>query len=122
MQECVTLFPARRKTNVSAVGIEDLEFLKTLGKGAHGKVLLGRIKGKEQVYAIKIIRKQHIIEAKQLEHTIAEKIVLTHVNHPFLVSLKHAFHTQTKIYFVMEFMRGGELFQHLRKIGRFSEH
>lgn len=45
MTDSVPLFPARRKTNVKIVGIDDLEFLKTLGKGAHGKVLLGRIKG-----------------------------------------------------------------------------
>ena len=73
------------------------------------------------MYAMKILKKQHIIEAKQLEHTRAEKLILQHVNHPFLVSLKHSFQTGPKIYFVLEFMKGGELFQHLRRVKRFTE-
>ncbi len=48
-------------------------------------------------------------------------MILTHINHPFLVSLEYAFQTPAKLYFVMEFMAGGELFQHLRKFKRFNE-
>ena len=70
---------------------------------------------------MKIIKKQHIIEANQLEHTKAEKLILSHLNHPFLVSLKYFFQTGPKLYFVMEFMKGGELFQHLRRVKRFTE-
>lgn len=63
---------------------------------------------------MKIIKKQHIIDANQLEHTKAEKLILSHLNHPFLVSLKYFFQTGPKLYFIMEFMKGGELFQHLK--------
>jgi serum/glucocorticoid-regulated kinase 2 len=102
--------------------IEDFELIKTLGKGAHGKVLLcERRKFPGERYALKIIKKQHIIDANQLEHTIAEKIILSSLNHPFLVSLKYAFQTNQKIYFAMEFMKGGELFQHLKKVKIFQE-
>lgn len=45
-----------------------------------------------------------------MEHTLAEKTILEHINHPFLVGLDYAFQTDQKIYFVMEFMQGGELF------------
>lgn len=48
-------------------------------------------------------------------------MILTHINHPFLVSLEYAFQTPAKLYFVMEFMAGGELFQHLRKFKKFDE-
>lgn len=59
---------------------------------------------------MKILKKSKIIEKDQLEHTKAEKIILSHVNHPFITSLKYCFHTTHKIYFVLEFMKGGELF------------
>ena len=106
---------------VKKLSIHDFELLKVLGKGAHGKVLLAKLKDTDQLQALKIIRKQHIIESKQLEHTISEKQVLTTLQHPFIVSLTHCFHTEHKVYFVMEFMKGGELFQHLRSLKQFSE-
>lgn len=107
------------KKHVSA---EDFELLKVLGKGAHGKVLLCEKKQeKGKLYAMKILKKQHIIEAKQLEHTKAENLILSSETHPFLVSLKYAFQTDEKIYFIMEFMKGGELFQHLKRVFKFSE-
>lgn len=71
---------------------DDFILLKLLGKGAHGKVLLCKLKkDNKKLYAMKILRKQHIIESKQMEHTKAEKSILTHINHPFLVSLKYSF-------------------------------
>lgn len=104
------------------LSIENFELLKLLGKGAHGKVLLCEKKTEDrELYAMKILKKQHIIDNKQLEHTKAEKNILSYVNHPFLVSLQYAFQTDQKIYFVMEFMKGGELFQHLKKIKKFTE-
>lgn len=110
------------KEGKKSVSIEDFELLKTLGKGAHGKVLLcQKIGSKNEYYAMKILKKQHIIDANQIEHTIAEKMILSCLTHPFLVSLKQAFQNETKIYFVMDFMKGGELFQHLRKLKRFTE-
>lgn len=101
--------------------IEDFELLKVLGKGAFGKVMLAQKKDSKKIYAIKVLKKQQIIEMDQLEHTKAEKTILQHVNHPFLVGLEYAFQTPEKLYFVMEFMQGGELFQHLRNQKRFSE-
>lgn len=105
-----------------AITIDDFELLKTLGRGSHGKVILCRKRNeKDELYAMKIIKKMHIIESNHITHTLAEKTILSGMNHPFLVSLRHAFQSDRKIYFVMEFMRGGELFQHLRKVKRFEE-
>lgn len=56
-----------------------------------------------------------------MEHTKAEKAILAHVNHPFLVSLEAAFQNKRKIYFIMELMRGGEIYTHLARQRRFSE-
>ena len=103
------------------MSIDDFELLKLLGQGAFGKVFLGQKKDDKKIYAIKVLRKTKIIELNQLEHTKTEKMILEHVNHQFLVSLVYAFQTPEKIYFVMEFMKGGELYQHLIKLTRFSE-
>lgn len=101
--------------------IEDFELLKILGKGAFGKVILAQKKDNKKVYAIKVLNKKHIIDQDQLDHTKAEKMILTHVNHPFLVGLDYAFQTDEKLYFVLQFMKGGELFQHLRRQKKFPE-
>lgn len=114
------LFTAKKKDQQDLC-IEDFELLKVLGKGAFGKVFLALKKDNKKLYAIKVLKKQEIIELNQLEHTLAEKLILTHVNHPFLVGLEFAFQTPQKLYFVMEFMRGGELFQHLRAEKAFPE-
>lgn len=107
------------KTPISS--INDFEYLKVLGKGAHGKVLLVREKYSNILLAMKILKKQHVVESKQLEHTVSEKSILTKIRHPFIVSLYKSFHTDDKIYFCMEFVKGGELFQHLRKLKQFTE-
>lgn len=78
-------------------------------------------KDSKEVYALKSLRKEEIIDKEQIEHTKTEKMILEHVNHPFLVNLVYAFQTPEKIFFVMQFMRGGELFQHLRNTKRFEE-
>lgn len=54
---------------------------------------------------MKSILKDEIVKKDQLEHTKAEKMILEHVNHPFLVNLVYAFQTPSKIYFIMQFMR-----------------
>lgn len=112
------LYQKGKKGNVC---IEDFHLLKVLGRGAFGKVILAKKKSSGKIYAIKVLKKQVIIDLEQLEHTKAEKKILSHVNHPFLVGLEYAFQTNSKLYFVMEFMEGGELFQHLKNAKYFPE-
>ena len=78
-------------------------------------------KDTKEIYALKSLRKEELIDKDQVEHTKTEKMILEHVNHPFLVNLAFAFQTPEKIFFVMHFMKGGELFQHLRASKRFEE-
>lgn len=95
--------------------------LKVLGRGAFAKVMLVEKKDTKEIYALKSLRKEELIDKDQIEHTKTEKMILEHVNHPFLVNLAYAFQTPEKIFFVMQFMKGGELFQHLRNAKRFDE-
>lgn len=75
------------------VTLENFEFLKVLGKGTFGKVILCREKTTAKLYAIKILKKEVIIQKDEVAHTMAENRVLRTTNHPFLISLKYSFQT-----------------------------
>jgi len=103
------------------VTFENFEFLKVLGKGTFGKVILCREKSTSSLYAIKILKKEVIIKKDEVEHTLTEKRVLQTTKHPFLISLKYSFTTEDRLCFVMEYVNGGELFFHLSRERSFSE-
>lgn len=99
--------------------LDDFVAVKVVGKGSYGKVMLVR-KDKE-VFAMKMLRKEHLVKRNQVEHTKTERNVLEAVSHPFIVTMHYAFQTPKKLFFVLEFCPGGELFFHLSRAGRFSE-
>ncbi|XP_023331710.1 RAC-alpha serine/threonine-protein kinase [Eurytemora carolleeae] len=111
----------QHKSGKKKVTFENFEFLKVLGKGTFGKVILCREKTTSHLYAIKILKKEVIIKKDEVEHTLTEKRVLQSTNHPFLTSLKYSFTTEDRLCFVMEYVNGGELFFHLSKERQFSE-
>lgn len=100
--------------------IEDFELLKVVGKGSFGKVMQVRKKDTNRIYAMKTIRKAHIISRSEVAHTLAERSVLAQINNPFIVPLKFTFQSPEKLYFVLAFVNGGELFHHLQKEQRFD--
>ncbi|KAM6949019.1 LOW QUALITY PROTEIN: RAC-beta serine/threonine-protein kinase-like [Aplochiton taeniatus] len=103
------------------VTMSDFDYLKVLGKGTFGKVLLVKEKATGMYYAMKIIRKEHVITKVNVQHTISESRVLQKIKHPFLITLQYAFQTHDRLFFVMEFANGGELFFHLSRERVFSE-
>ncbi|QLQ78125.1 hypothetical protein HG537_0A03720 [Torulaspora globosa] len=108
--------PARNK----ALSIEDFDLLKVIGKGSFGKVMQVRKKDTQKIYALKAIRKSYIISKSEVTHTLAERTVLARVDCPFIVPLKFSFQSPEKLYLVLAFINGGELFYHLQKEGRFD--
>lgn len=70
---------------------------------------------------MKSLRKDVILDYDQVESTKLEKEILQQADHPFLVGMHYVFQTEPKIFFVMRFVRGGELFMHLRTATRFPE-
>merc|ERR1712228_918447 len=75
----------------------------------------------KQIYALKILKKKDLVARKQVVHTNTERRILANIDHPFLVSLRYAFQTKTKLFMVMDFFNGGELFFHIQNEGKFSE-
>lgn len=103
------------------VKLEDFQIISVVGRGSFGKVCLVEYKNTGKLYAMKSIKKDVLIDHDQIENTMLEKKILQSVDHPFLCSLVFCFQTEDRIYFIMNFVRGGELFQHLKKFKVFDE-
>lgn len=107
--------------NVAKVSLEDFEILKLVGKGAYGKVHQVRKKDTGKIYAMKVLRKENLIKTNNVSYTITERNILRNIRHPYIASLHFAFQTHGKVYLVMEFLNGGQLLYHMRKMAMFTE-
>jgi len=103
------------------VTADDFQLLKVIGKGSFGKVMQVKKKDTGKIYAMKVLQKEAIINRNQVIHTRSEKSILQQVQHPFIVGLHYAFQTRDKLYMILDYVNGGELFFHLKHEGKFSE-
>ena len=101
--------------------LEDFKHLKVLGQGSFGKVILVKNENNNKLYAMKILDKSYIVKKNQVSHTQTERALLEKLKHPFIVRLNYAFQDSKKLYFLTEFLQGGELFFHLRKNSGYKE-
>jgi hypothetical protein len=104
------------------IGLDHFNFLAVLGKGNFGKVMLAETKKSRRLYAIKVLKKEFIIENDEVESIRSEKRVFLVANrerHPFLTNLHACFQTETRVYFVMEYISGGDLMLHIQR-GQFG--
>ena len=105
--------------------VKDFDLIKVVGKGAFGKVLLVRKKDgvcKGNIYAMKILKKSQVIAQEQVEHTLAERAILSEIRHPYIVYLRFSFQNPEKLYLLTDYYNGGTLYMHLNKDGRFDEY
>lgn len=113
---------SHRRRRRRKIGLDDFQFLAVLGKGNFGKVMLAESRQTSKLCAIKVLKKDFIVENEEAESVKLEKRVFLTANkemHPFLLNLHCCFQTENRIYFVMEYVSGGDLMWHIQK-NRFS--
>lgn len=102
----------------AGIGLEDFNFLATIGKGIFANIALAEKKASKALFAIKIIKKELVIENEEFAKLKTEKNMLlkaTQERYPFVVRLHASFQTETRLYFMMEYVSGGDLMFHLQK-------
>lgn len=104
------------------ISLEAFTTISVLGKGSYAKVLLVKKKDTGQVYAMKILKKKAVFEKHQERHVIAEREILSRMNNnPFFVRFYYSFQNETKLFFVLEYCPGGELFNLIQTRGKIGE-
>uniref|UniRef100_A0A8B9HEM7 non-specific serine/threonine protein kinase n=1 Tax=Astyanax mexicanus TaxID=7994 RepID=A0A8B9HEM7_ASTMX len=127
MDDCEKIEISEDSVNQGTESIrpECFELLRVLGKGGYGKVFQVRKVtggGSGKIFAMKVLKKAMIVRnAKDTAHTKAERNILEEVKHPFIVDLIYAFQTGGKLYLILEYLSGGELFMQLEREGIFME-
>lgn len=114
-----TLF--NRRKDMKDIQLNDFRRIKVLGRGSFGKVTLVEYIKTNELFAMKELKKDLLLEEDQIQNTLLEKKILQELEHPFLVNLSFCFQTNERVYFVLPFMAGGELFQHLKNFKHFDE-
>ncbi|MCI4376468.1 hypothetical protein PGIGA_G00188760 [Pangasianodon gigas] len=101
--------------------LRELQIVATLGMGGFGRVELVKLKGEDTAFALKCIKKKHIVDTKQQDHIYSEKNILQMTNCNFIVRLFRTFRDNKYVYMLLEVCLGGELWSILRDMGFFEE-
>ncbi|CAD8184548.1 unnamed protein product [Paramecium pentaurelia] len=99
------------------VKLADYEIMNTLGTGSFGRVRLAKQKSNNKYVALKMLKKIEILRLKQVDHIISEFNILKQIKHPFLIEMNGYTQDERYLYFVLEYIQGGELFTYLRNAG-----
>ena len=108
------------ENNHSKISENDFTKIKLIGKGSYGNVFLVRYNKNNMIYAMKVYKKSDLREKNQENNTKSERNLLTQINFPFIVEVKFAFQTDSKLFLVQEFIQGGDLFFHIHSGQKFS--
>uniref|UniRef100_A0A8B9K6U8 cGMP-dependent protein kinase n=1 Tax=Astyanax mexicanus TaxID=7994 RepID=A0A8B9K6U8_ASTMX len=111
----------REKNFTSTLSFSNLEIIATLGIGGFGRVELVKVKNENVTFALKCIKKRHIVDNRQEEHIHSERRILSETNSPFIVKMYRTFKDSKYVYMLLEACLGGEIWSMLRDRGSFEE-
>ncbi|XP_078725876.1 protein kinase C iota type-like isoform X2 [Lampetra fluviatilis] len=104
------------------LGLQDFELLRVIGRGSYAKVLLVRLRTTESVYAMKVVKKDIVNDEEDIDWVQTEKHVFEQAsNHPFLVGLHCCFQTESRLFFVIDYVNGGDLMFHMQRQRKLPE-
>ncbi|XP_018333045.1 atypical protein kinase C isoform X1 [Agrilus planipennis] len=120
--------PTKQTDDILEIGsqrqysLNDFELIRVIGRGSYAKVLMVELKKTGRIYAMKVIKKALVTDDEDIDWVQTEKHVFeTASNHPFLVGLHSCFQTPSRLFFVIEFVRGGDLMFHMQRQRRLPE-
>uniref|UniRef100_A0A8C9VEA9 Protein kinase C iota type n=1 Tax=Scleropages formosus TaxID=113540 RepID=A0A8C9VEA9_SCLFO len=106
----------------SSLGLGDFDLLRVIGRGSYAKVLLVRLRRTERIYAMKVVKKELVNDDEDIDWVQTEKHVFEQAsNHPFLVGLHSCFQTESRLFFVIEYVNGGDLMFHMQRQRKLPE-
>uniref|UniRef100_A0A673AYQ3 protein kinase C n=1 Tax=Sphaeramia orbicularis TaxID=375764 RepID=A0A673AYQ3_9TELE len=104
------------------LGLSDFDLLRVIGRGSYAKVLLVQLKKTERIYAMKVVKKELVNDDEDIDWVQTEKHVFEQAsNHPFLVGLHSCFQTESRLFFVIEYVNGGDLMFHMQRQRKLPE-
>lgn len=109
------------KINNDNISINDFILLKTISKGAYGKVILARKKNTSDLFAVKVLDKEKMVEKNVTEYVMNERDILSKMHNEFIVRGIYTFQSKKYLYMVMEFMKGGDFASLLSEFVAFDE-
>ncbi|KTG36437.1 hypothetical protein cypCar_00001268 [Cyprinus carpio] len=112
----------RESNFASTIPFSCLEVIATLGVGGFGRVELVKVKNENETFALKCIKKRHIVDNRQEEHIYSERRILLETNSPFIVKMYCTFKDNKYVYMLLEACLGGEIWSLLRDRGSFDEY
>jgi serine/threonine protein kinase len=104
------------------VRLGDFDLITTLGRGTFGKVMKVRHRPTDGIFAMKVLSKAVVYQRRMVDYIREEKAILADMRgHPFVVKLHFAFQTEHHLFFVLDYLPGGELYSHIHPQGAINE-
>lgn len=111
----------KRSSTYKAASLESFNTLKVIGRGSYGKVFMVEEKSTGRIFAMKVLKKGAITDERGKERVLTERDIIMQIRHPYIVTLHYSFQTKTKLFFILDFLNGGDLYTHIMNYGKFKE-